>query len=251
MSNELEKFIHEHRQDFNTAIPSNKVLEMLQQNIVAVDKKKQKKLAVVRFIKYASAACVIIVACFSVFMLNKNPEQSIANRSTNINQLPIRELEKNVIDKSLTNVDTLKTAPQVKNSNDGSQISSKYIAQLQNMDAPSKRYNAAMEIVNAKQIDKEIINALTNCLNNDPNTNVRLAALESLSSFYNEPLVKKRLLESLSKQKDPIVKMSLIDILTKFRATNLKNELDKIVNDVYAPKPVKDQANQSIHTLSL
>ncbi|MFY8128122.1 MAG: HEAT repeat domain-containing protein [Chitinophagaceae bacterium] len=251
MSNEFEKFIQQHQQAFNTASPSNKVLEMLQQNMVAVDKKKQRKLAVVRFIKFASVACIITVACFSVFILDKNSEPSIANSATNVNQLPKREVEENVIKKSLTKVDTVEKTPQEKTSNHGSIIVNKYIAQLQNMDAPSKRYNAAIEIVQAKEIDKEVINALTNCLNNDPNTNVRLAALESLSTFYKEPLVKKKLLESLGKQKDPIVKMSLIDVLTKLRVSNLRYELERIINDVHAPKPVKDQANQSIHTLSL
>ena len=253
MSNNLENFISQNKEAFNTATPSNDVLKLLQKNILALQQKQQKKTSIIRFLKFVSAACILVLAGVGIYNFNNSKSVDVATNSIHVNEisnivknvenLPVEDLNKS----TGVNKETL-TSTLI---NQNEFVKNKYIIQLQNMDAPSKRYVAATEIVNSKQIDKEVVDALTACLNNDPNTNVRLAALESLSIFYKEPLVKKRLIESLNKQTDPIVKMTLIDVLTKLRANNLQKELEKIINDINAPKPVKDQANQSIHTLSL
>lgn len=253
MSNDLENFISQNKEAFNTATPSNDVLKLLQKNILAQQQKQRKKTGIIRSLKFVSAACVLLLAGVGIYNFSNNKSVDLANNATQVNEIPsiVKKVE------NLPVEDLHKSAAINKESltstliNQNEFVKNKYITQLQNMDAPSKRYIAATEIVNSKQVDKEVVDALTTCLNNDPNTNVRLAALESLSIFYKEPLVKKRLIESLKKQTDPIVKMTLIDVLTKLRANNLQKELEKIVNDLHAPKPVKDQANQSIHTLSL
>lgn len=257
MSSELENFVKNNREAFNTAIPSNDVLAKLQQNILLHQKKEKRKLAVIKFIKYASAACVIAILASSItILLNQNSRNSFVVKSeiSNLDKVETTLNSNSSIEQLDTILQENKVAElEIANKKNFAlvQVKNKLIADLQNMDAPSKRYNAAVEMINNKQVDKQILMALSNCLNNDPNTNVRLAALESLSMFYREPMVKKELISSLQKQKDPIVKMSLIDVLTKLRVNNLGLALEKMVNDQQTPKPVKDQAYQSIHTLSL
>lgn len=254
MNSELENFISKNKEAFNTATPSSNVLSMLQQNIALEQQKKHKKIAVIRTLKFAAVACIIALIGIGIFLFSnqKNLTPSIATTTTKpVEAIPNNSIKETPASSVATNN---KIAPAVVESEQKSIVKSvnyKLLAQLQNMEVTSQRYNAAMEVVNSKQLDKEIVDALFTCLNTDPNTNVRLAALESLSTFYKEPLVKNGLLRSLKKQKDPIVKMSLIDVLTKYRATNLKQTLEKIINDVNTPKPVKDQANQSMHTLSI
>ncbi len=48
--------------------------------------------------------------------------------------------------------------------------------------------NVALTIENA---DDEVVKALAKRMNEDPNTNVRLAALDALSKFHQEPQVRK------------------------------------------------------------
>ena len=240
MSNNLENFISQNKEAFNTATPSNDVLKLLQKNILAQQQKQRKKTGIIRSLKFVSAACILLLAGVGINNFRNNKSVDVANNSTHVNEIPsiVKKVE------NLPVEDLHKSAAINKESLTSTLIN-------QNEFVKNKYITQATEIVNSKQVDKEVVDALATCLNNDPNTNVRLAALESLSIFYKEPLVKKRLIESLKKQTDPIVKMTLIDVLTKLRANNLQKELEKIVNDIHAPKPVKDQANQSIHTLSL
>jgi HEAT repeat protein len=92
---------------------------------------------------------------------------------------------------------------------------------------------------------------LVKTMNNDPNSNVRLAALEALSKYHREPYVKKQLIESMTLQKDPVVQIALIEFLSKLRNTNIKNALQKIAEDNNTDKPVKDQAYSTLTKISL
>ena len=47
----------------------------------------------------------------------------------------------------------------------------------------------------------------------DPNTNVRLAAIEALALRIRQPGVKPRLLKTLSHQESPLLQMTLLDVL--------------------------------------
>jgi HEAT repeat protein len=100
-----------------------------------------------------------------------------------------------------------------------------------------------------KNEDNDIIDALTKTLNTDPNTNVRLAALDALSEFYRESYVKKKLISALKKQTDPMVQISLIKLLTQMREHSILKELDKMVKDGSTPEAVKDHAYESIFLL--
>ena len=61
------------------------------------------------------------------------------------------------------------------------------------------------------------LEALINTLDNDPNPNVRLAAVEALYLFRNRPGVKDNLVRSLSTQTSPLVQVALIDLLVEIR----------------------------------
>jgi hypothetical protein len=117
------------------------------------------------------------------------------------------------------------------------------------MGSPSQRMRAAIQAYEMKDTDKEIVDALVKTMNTDPNTNVRLAALDALAKFHREPYVKKQLLGAMSKQKDPMVQIGLIELLTKMKQTSILKELDKMVKDGNTMEAVKDQAYSSIFTL--
>lgn len=107
--------------------------------------------------------------------------------------------------------------------------------------------NVAMTIVKA---DDEVVKALVKAMNEDPNTNVRLAALEALSKFYTDKQVRKELISALGKQKDPIVQIALIQLLVKMKEKNVVNDLKNIIDDEHSIKPVKDEAYSGILRLS-
>ncbi|HMJ71637.1 MAG TPA: HEAT repeat domain-containing protein [Cyclobacteriaceae bacterium] len=101
-----------------------------------------------------------------------------------------------------------------------------------------------------RDMDTEVVSTLVKMLNEDKNTNVRLAALDALSKFQREPAVRKELITSLSKQDDPIVQIALIQLMVKMKEKGVLKDLNRIIEDNDAIKPVKDEAYSGILKLS-
>ena len=121
---------------------------------------------------------------------------------------------------------------------------------IENQQSASQRLqgvNVALTIQNA---DDEVVKALALRMNEDANTNVRLAALDALSKFHTEPQVRKVLLDALSTQKDPVVQIALIQLMVKMKEKSVVNDLQKIVEDDETMKAVKDEAYSGILKLS-
>ena len=124
------------------------------------------------------------------------------------------------------------------------------MAMLQNDLSASKRMQGVNVAFEMKEADDDILKALAHAMENDPNTNVRLAALEALSKFINEVRVKKILVSSLSVQKDPVVQIALIQLLVKIKEKGVVQDLEKIIENEESIQAVKDEAYTGILTLS-
>jgi len=123
-------------------------------------------------------------------------------------------------------------------------------AMLDNNQSASQRMIGTTVALQVSQPDDEIVNALVKRMNEDPNTNVRLAALDALIRFHENPVVRHELIESLSTQKDPAVQISLIQFLVRLKEKEVVNQLKNIVDDNRTIKAVKDEALSGILKLS-
>jgi hypothetical protein len=125
------------------------------------------------------------------------------------------------------------------------------INMLDNQSSASTRVRGATVAYNdIEKADDEIVNALVNAMNEDPNTNVRLAALEALSKFHSQPHVRKALIASLATQKDPVVQIALIRLMVDMKEKDVTKELEKISTDEETLQAVKDEAQAGILRLS-
>lgn len=107
--------------------------------------------------------------------------------------------------------------------------------------------NVALSIENA---DDEVVKALAKRMNEDSNTNVRLAALDALGKFHQEPFVRKILIEALMTQTDPMVQIALIQLMVQMKEKGIVNDLKRIVDDEGTMKAVKDEAYSGLFKLS-
>jgi anti-sigma factor RsiW len=121
---------------------------------------------------------------------------------------------------------------------------------LTNQQSASQRMVGATVAYQLVKADDEIVNALVKALNEDPNTNVRLAALEALGKFKHEANVRKVLIESLAKQNDPVVQISLIQMMVDMKEKSIIGELEKLTQQKEILKAVKDEAYTGILKLS-
>jgi anti-sigma factor RsiW len=121
---------------------------------------------------------------------------------------------------------------------------------LTNQQSASQRMVGATVAYQLVKADDEIVNALVKTMNEDPNTNVRLAALEALGKFKHEASVRKVLIESLAKQNDPVVQISLIQMMVDMKEKSIIGELEKLTQQKEILKAVKDEAYTGILKLS-
>lgn len=124
------------------------------------------------------------------------------------------------------------------------------LAMMDNQLSASQRMIGVSVAYEMEKPDDEIVNVLVKTMNEDVNTNVRLAALDALSKFSNEEQVRNELIGSLKTQKDPVVQIALIQLLVKMKEKGVLNQLEKITRDAGTLKAVKDEAHAGILKLS-
>lgn len=107
--------------------------------------------------------------------------------------------------------------------------------------------NASYELPKA---DDEITSALINTMNTDDNVNVRLAAINALAKFSDDPEVKNALIKALPRQTDPVVQIRLINLMVELREKAAMDELKQIIEDSTNIESVKDEAHMAVFKLS-
>ena len=125
------------------------------------------------------------------------------------------------------------------------------IGMLDNQNSASQRVEGAtVAYKSVVKADDEIVNALVKAMNDDPNTNVRMAALEALRKFQHQPYVRKMLVASLSSQKDPMVQIALIRLMVEMKEKGVMEELQRITTEEGVLPAVKDEAHIGLMRLS-
>jgi hypothetical protein len=124
------------------------------------------------------------------------------------------------------------------------------LAMMENQQSASKRIQGVNVALTIQAADDEVVKALVKTMNEDQNSNVRLAALEALTNFQHEPAVRSALINSLSTQNDPVIQIALIQLLVKMKEKGVVNDLNNIINDSTSIQAVKDEAHTGIMKLS-
>lgn len=121
---------------------------------------------------------------------------------------------------------------------------------LQNQLSASQRMQGVSVALQMKEADNDVVNALVRALEEDPNSNVRIAAMEALAHFEDDPAVRPALVKSLATQKDPVVQIALIQLLVQLREKSVIKDLERLVEDEQNLEAVKNEAHKGILKLS-
>jgi hypothetical protein len=252
MKTELEEFISNNREAFDNRMPDPAVLQRIHGQMQAGKKKDKTIVLSMRTLLRAAACFVLLAGGVTFWLLQKEPAATTAITAIH-KDTPATPVMAPKVDDAPVKTETAQTsrAEKQEDLHEQQMISDKHamFAKLNDMGSPTQRMRAAIQAYEMKDTDKEIVDALVKTMNTDPNTNVRLAALDALAKFHREPYVKKQLLGAMSKQKDPMVQIGLIELLTKMKQTSILKELDKMVKDGNTMEAVKDHAYSSIFTL--
>jgi hypothetical protein len=116
--------------------------------------------------------------------------------------------------------------------------------------SPSDRIQGASFSSQVKAPTQKTLDTLLQTLNNDPNVNVRLAAVDALYLFLSYPEVKDRIVQSLAKQESPLVQVALIDLLVGIREQRAVEAFKALIQSENLNPAVKQKAELGIQQLS-
>ena len=176
------------------------------------------------FYRVAAAVALMVISGFVGFWFSKNHQQ----------QEDLADIRKEMED---TRKELLETREVM-------------FGLLNNELSASQRIQGVNVARRLPRADDEIVKVLMHTMLTDPNTNVRLAALDALAKFQHDPNVRKGLIDALSEQRDPMVQIRLIQLMVQMKEKEVLNDLQRIVDDAETMKAVKDEAYNGILKLS-
>lgn len=121
---------------------------------------------------------------------------------------------------------------------------------MQNQSSAGERILGVKATYEVSAPSDEIVTALIQTMNADPNANVRLAAIHALARCEKVSGVRKALLSALVAEQDPVVQIGLINVLVALHEKAALEPLQHIINDHNTLDVVKDEAYAGIFRLS-
>ena len=95
----------------------------------------------------------------------------------------------------------------------------------------------------------DVLHALLDTLMHDSNVNVRLATVDALRQFGNQPVVRRGLVDAIPQQESPMVQIALIDAAVDLRDKESVGTLRHLTQDQSADSAVRDRAQKALEQL--
>lgn len=253
MDDQLKAVIASGRDQLDNAIPDQEVFEIILKKL----KYRKRKKRVVRILSISSLsgiAAVLLIGFFTaVFEKRKEGQPKVAGINNimreSVTPLAIvdtsRAFDLGIAKLENLNLSARKTATALRKLKQGFafQISA----------SPAKRLTSIYAIEKQHKVDKVVADALFKVLNNDPNANVRMAALDVLSSKMSDAEIRKRLVYAMVEQDEPMVQLMMIQMFTGTGEKDFIEQLRQIIHDPKTNEEVREEARFSFaqHTSSL
>jgi hypothetical protein len=96
---------------------------------------------------------------------------------------------------------------------------------------------------------EKAIEALIETLNNDENTNVRLAAANALFIYKDVAKVREALIQSIQVQEDPAIKIALINMMIALKEKKAKKTIEEFIAKEPIPEKIKENIRKELQAL--
>lgn len=94
--------------------------------------------------------------------------------------------------------------------------------------------------------NEEVTNAMFVTLNSDESTNVRMAALNLLAQYTDDPAIREGLINSISKQESPLMQVALAELMVELQESKSVDQFNNIIEGEYTPEEVKTVLRESV-----
>lgn len=253
MTDHLKTYIDENRAAFDHREPPADALAKVRTRLKIEIEKKQKTRRIRRF-KWIAAASVL-PAIITAYLLQQHFAPAVHRADI------VQQDVKKVIQKA--EADTIRRTKANKPVRSANIASASHVipvkrtfskhslseippndvyARLRDSSSASVRLAAVLELDRSDRTDRQTLDLLAKTLNKDPNTNVRLAALNILSRYATDTHVVAILTSSLPTQDDPVIQLGLVRLVGKLNVPKMENTLFALVDDPATLGAVKDEA---------
>lgn len=96
---------------------------------------------------------------------------------------------------------------------------------------------------------EQVTQALLQTLNNDKNVSVRLAALEALQLYTDDPQVREGLIYAIRYQESPLVQVAMAELMVALQEKRSVEPLEELLESERTPPEVKEQIRSNIKVL--
>ena len=259
MDDPLKKYVKENRDAFDQLEPSEAVLHRLrgqlkQEPIVKAgffEKHRQRAWLV------AASLLLGLAITYTLYRAGETPnpeshqmaQQATApvSKDTTPSTEPIVEEETEVTPSVERETQRQKPAtPALPEPEVSASLPAALYAQLADSSSASTRLAAILEIERSGYMDDEVVGLLSSAMNQDDNSNVRIAALDLLGSYAHDPHVTELFIASLATQDDPFVQLGLIHFLKQIDNQEVDESLFALANNPGTFVAVKDEAYMAL-----
>jgi HEAT repeat protein len=122
------------------------------------------------------------------------------------------------------------------------------LAMLENSSA-AERMKAVRFAQDLPSPDEAVLSALVRTVNDDPNVNVRLTAVDALSLYADYPKVREALVQAIVRQESPLVQLALADVMLALNEKRAVEPIRRIIASPLVDYSVKSKLEATVRQL--
>ncbi|WP_412468691.1 HEAT repeat domain-containing protein [Pedobacter sp. KLB.chiD] len=251
MNDQIKDFVEQHRDEFDHLEAPDFDIDRFKRMQVQPERTNVRKLIFINHSRWLVAASVVLVAAMTWLFYPRTQKEAFLvpkDATATLQRRPVEKTNETVVEKNIP----VKTSKVKVEKSVNLKEKPKYIvrneefAALKDSSSASVRLLAILKIEKNNHIDTKTLDLLSQTLNHDGNTNVRLAALNVLQKYSADKYASKLLVSSLSKQDDPMVQLGLVSFLGKMKNAEIGEKLYAIANNPETFAAVRDEAYSAL-----
>ncbi len=129
------------------------------------------------------------------------------------------------------------------------EVRTQLVMSLADEPSAARRLEAISEARKLDTATDKVIQALFKMLNSDPNVNVRIAAVTSLSKYVENPVVREGLVMSIVNQDSPLVQIALADLMVELKEKESIQSIEELLQKPSTNEVVKEKLRESINQI--
>ena len=139
--------------------------------------------------------------------------------------------------------------PQLSSVNETEEVREKLVLTLLEQPSANKRLEGVSEANKFNAVDETVVEALLKTLNSDANVNVRLAAIEVLTNYVDNPTVRLGLIQSIPNQESPIIQVTLANLMLALEEKKSIEPFKQLLKEKELDTTVKKRIENTIESI--